>query len=465
MRARVTLTFALGALVLSAAMAGLTYFTARQQILHQRDSAIVHQAYDNALLVRQTLPSTSPDDIPSLLSSLDTVGSHSVLETHGVWYAPSEQTNFGEHAIPGAMRRLVLSGTPAEQQLWFNGSVSLMVGLPLRSLGAHYFEVFSLEEQARTLSILALVLSGAAAVTTVLGAVIGRWASGRLLRPLVGVSEVAETIAGGRLDTRLEGTADADLAPLTASFNRMADALQERIQREVRFTSDVSHELRSPLTTLNASLEVLEANAATMAPRGRRALELLADELRRFGHMVDDLLEISRVDTGSVDLALDEVEVGELVHQTATTGGARGVPVAVDPQVAHTHLSVDKRRIERVLTNLVANAAQYGGGATLLSAEPGPGVVRLVVSDRGPGVAPDERQRIFERFYRGRAAHQRGAGEGTGLGLALVTEHVRLHGGRTWVEEVDGVTRFVVELPVLVAAAAGAELDRDPAVR
>lgn len=449
MRARVTLTFGLGALVLSAAMAGLTYFTARQQILHQRDSAILRQAYDNALLVRQTLPSTPAGAVPALLSSLDTVGSHSVLEVRRTWYAPSEQANFGQHAIPGAMRRLVLGGTAAEQQLWINGSVSLMVGLPLPSVHAHYFEVFSLDEQVRTLQILALVLSGAAAVTTAAGAVIGRWASGRLLRPLAEVSYAAETIAGGRLDTRLEGSADADLAPLTASFNRMADALQERIRREARFTSDVSHELRSPLTTLAASLEVLQANAATLQPRGRQALELLADELGRFGRMVDDLLEISRVDTGQVDLALEEVQVDELVHQTATAGGARGVPVAVDPAVAGTHLLVDKRRIERVLANLVANAAQYGGGAVLLSAEAAPGSVHLVVTDRGPGVAPDERDKIFERFYRGRAAHQRGATEGTGLGLSLVAEHVRLHHGRVWVEQAGGMNRFVVELPAL----------------
>jgi signal transduction histidine kinase len=110
---------------------------------------------------------------------------------------------------------------------------------------------------------------------------------------------------------------------------------------------------------------------------------------------------------------------------------------------------VDKRRIERVVANLVDNAAQYAGGVIRLSVEPAPGGVRLVVEDHGPGVAVTERERIFERFYRGHTSGRRGATEGTGLGLSLVAEHVRLHGGRVWVEKgAADENRFVVELPV-----------------
>jgi signal transduction histidine kinase len=167
--------------------------------------------------------------------------------------------------------------------------------------------------------------------------------------------------------------------------------------------------------------------------------------------MVDELLEISRVDTGSAELSLDEVEVGELARQSAAAAGAAGVPVDVDPAISGVRVLVDKRRIERVVTNLVANAEQYAGGVTRVAVEPGADGVRLIVADRGPGVAPAERERIFERFYRGQAAGQRGATDGTGLGLSLVAEHVRLHGGRVWVERGPGdddENRFVVELPV-----------------
>ena len=170
-------------------------------------------------------------------------------------------------------------------------------------------------------------------MTTVAGAVIGRWASGRALRPLAQVSRAAETVAGGSLDTRLLAEGDPELSALASSFNRMTDALQERIDHEVRFTADVSHELRSPLTTLATSLGVLESHRDELPPRSRHALDLLSAELHRFQRMVDDLLEISRVDTGSAELSLDEVEVGELARQAATAGGAGDVPVDVDPSL------------------------------------------------------------------------------------------------------------------------------------
>lgn len=444
-RARVTVTYALGALALSATMAGLTYFTARQFILNERQTAILRQAYVNASLVRSALRSPGPQ-VPQLLGSLDTLpGSLSVLEWSGQWYATS--ISVGETAIPAALRSEVLSGTPALQHFSLRDTPQLVVGVPVPSVQAAYFEVFSLAELARTLRILALALGGAALVTTVAGAVIGRWASARALRPLTEVSSAAETIAGGRLDTRLVGE-DSDLRQLATSFNRMADALQERIERERRFTSDVSHELRSPLTTLSSALGVLASHSRELPDRSRQALELLDAELRRFQRMVDDLLEISRVDAGSAELSLDEVEAGELVRHAALAAGAGTVVVEMDDVVARQRLRVDKRRIERVVANLVANASQYAGGVSRLALEPAPGGVRLVVADQGPGVPAADRERIFERFYRGQVSGQRGRGEGSGLGLSLVAEHVRMHGGRVWVEDgLGGENRFVVELP------------------
>jgi two-component system, OmpR family, sensor histidine kinase MtrB len=443
----VTVTFGLSALVLSATMAALTYFTARQFILNERDTAILRQAYVNASFARSALlnPQT---DIPQLLDSFDTVpGSLSVIEQRDLWYSTSFSVS--EESIPSGLRNLVLHGTPATQHFDLNGSPQMAIGIPLPAVNAAYFEVFSLAELQRTLQILALALAGAALVTTVAGAVVGRWSSGRVLRPLAEVSRAAETIAGGSLETRLGAGDDPDLSALAKSFNRMADALLERIEREVRFTSDVSHELRSPLTTLAASLGVLEAHRDELPQRARSALELLSADLRRFQQMVDDLLEISRFDTGSAELLLDEVDVGDLARQVTHAVGARSVPVDVDPAVAGLHVVLDKRRIERVVANLIANANQYGGGVTRLGVEPAPDAVRLVVADQGRGVPEQERERIFERFYRGQAARRRGATDGTGLGLSLVAEHVTLHGGRVWVETGPGAeNRFVVELPM-----------------
>ena len=236
----------------------------------------------------------------------------------------------------------------------------------------------------------------------------------------------------------------------------MTDVLQERIEHEVRFTSDVSHELRSPLTTLVTALGVLESHRDEIPERSRHALDLLTAELRRFRRMVDDLLEISRVEHRVRRAVARGGRGGRAGPPRRCRGGAGDVPVEVDPAVAGVRLPVDKRRIERVVTNLVANASQYAGGVTRVAVEPAPGAVRLVVADHGPGVLPAERERVFERFYRGQSAGQRGATEGTGLGLSLVAEHVRLHGGRVWVEcDADGENRFVVELPLSGDVTAG----------
>ena len=157
------------------------------------------------------------------------------------------------------------------------------------------------------------------------------------------MSRAAGAIAGGELDTRLDAdAADPDLEGLTNSFNAMVDQLQERIEREARFNSDVSHELRSPLTTLAASLEVLEADREKLPVRSQRALQLLSDDLRRFQRMVGDLLEMSRADAGSVDVFLEEVNVSELVQRSVETGighmdghrgGAPPPEVRIDPAV------------------------------------------------------------------------------------------------------------------------------------
>ncbi len=466
LRARVTLTFAVGALGLSTLMAGITYFTARETFLNERQSAEQRQAFANAALVQNALRSPTTE-VNQLIESVDTLpGSRSVLRTGDQWYATS--ISVGQSAIPAGERALVLSGTPASQLFDLAGSPQEVIGVPLPAVHAAYFEVFSLDELAGTLRALAVALAAAALVTTVAGAAVGRWAASRALRPLAGLTDAAVAIAGGQLDTRVESGDDADLEELAAAFNRMTANLQDRIEREARFTSDVSHELRSPLTTLTATVSVLESHRSQLAPRAQSALDLLDGDLRRFTRMVDDLLEISRFDAGSAELSLDEVDPVELVRRAVAASapvdheGVRGpvtFPVEVGQGVEGLRLQVDKRRFERVMANLVENASLYAGGVTrvLVERQPPPvpyapfpaTAIRVVVEDHGPGIPAGERDHLFERFYRGGRAGQRAAGQGTGLGLSLVAEHVRLHGGRVWSEDAPGGgTRFVVELPL-----------------
>ncbi len=462
--ARITAIFGLGALLLSVSMGGLSYFTTRHFLLDERESAAQHQAFINANLVRSSLQSGNLQ-YAQLLASLDAgagTGSHSVLVHQGT--ASQGSLSLSLSSLPKALRTEVLSGTAATQT-YRTGTQSqpeIVVGVPIPSVHAAYFEVFSLSDLDHTLKVLGITLIVVGAFTTFLGTALGRFASARSLRPLAVVSRAAVAIARGRLDTRLDpDPADPDLEDLTASFNAMVDQLQVRIEREAQFNSDVSHELRSPLTTLSNSLEVLESDRASLTPRGQSALQLLSDDLRRFQRMVGDLLEMSRADAGGGDVFIEEVTVTELVQRSVEAGlralstNGSTPPVVVAPEVRTIHVGVDKRRFERIMANLLENAANYGGGATRVTIDldpEQPTKVQIGVEDSGPGINPGERERVFERFYRGSAAGRRGTGTGSGLGLALVAEHARLMEGSAWAESSEsGGARFVVSLPVLAS--------------
>ena len=464
--ARITAIFGLGALLLSFSMGGLSYFTTRHFLLAERESAAQTQTFANAqtLLTKIETGQTAPAGYSAELAQLDAGSdSNSVLIHRGVPYTSSISTS--ESSIPARLRAEVVKGTVATQTYvtGSHGQPQIAVGVPIPSIRAAYFEVFSLSDLGHTLGVLEGTLVVAGVVTTLLGAALGRFASRRLLRPLSAVSRAAVAIAGGQLDTRLPSeTTDADLEGLTTSFNAMVDQIQSRIEREARFNSDVSHELRSPLTTLAASLEVLERDLAELPPRAQRALQLLGEDLRRFQRMVGDLLEMSRADAGSMDVFLDEVNVGELVRRAVEAGvrtlgdEATAPHLHIAPDLEMVHVGVDKRRFERVMTNLLENAENYGGGAVAISVDAGENgaagrrSVRIAVEDEGPGIDPSERTKVFERFYRGSASGRRGTGTGTGLGLALVAEHMRLMHGEAWAESsVTGGARFVIALPVL----------------
>ena len=460
--ARITAVFGLAALLLSLLMGGLSYFTTRHFLVGGRETAAQQQAFTNASLVRSALESGDTQFV-GLLAQIDAgTGAHSVLYHRAKAYASSLSVDAS--SIPAPLRKAVLAGTTATQTYRTpTGTTEIAVGVPVPAVHAFYFEVFDLSDVDHTLRVLGLTLFVTGAVTTILGIGLGRFAATRSLRPLADVSRAAGAIAGGDLDTRLDAeAADPDLEGLTLSFNAMVDQLQERIEREARFNSDVSHELRSPLTTLAASLEVLEADRAQLPARSQRALQLLADDLHRFQRMVGDLLEMSRADAGSVDVFLEDVDVGELVERSVETGlghmdgkgnGAAGAvpPVLVDPGVRGWRVGADKRRFERVMVNLMENAANYGGGVTEIGVGPGAGDwVEVTVDDAGPGIVPAERTKVFERFYRGSASGRRGTGTGTGLGLALVAEHMRvMHGSARVESSPDGGARIVLALPVL----------------
>lgn len=449
LRTRVTLAFAVGALVLSAGLATITYGLARSYLVRQRETSGLRQTYANARLVRTALASGNANIAELLASVQSPARSSPVLRHGGSWFKASD--GLGPDALPPAMLTTVGAGAAARQRVESpTGQPQLIVGIPLPAVDGAYFEIYQLVELDRTLRILVNSSIAAALVTTVAGATIGWWASRRVLSPVAAVSAAAAAVASGRFDVRLEESGDPELSRMASSFNQMTEALLVRIRRDARFASDVSHELRSPLTTLAAALAVVSSRRDEMPERAQVGLDLLGAEIGRFERLVENLLEISRIDAGVEELVVEDVVLGQFVREALLAGRESAPDIDLQDGAAATVVRADKRRMERVLANLADNAERHGGGVVRVVVEREDGWAGFAVEDAGAGVPPEERERVFERFFRGRAAGMRGAGEGSGLGLSLVREHVGLHGGRVWVEDREGGgARFVVRLPVV----------------
>lgn len=430
LRSRVTLYFSLTALASTLGLAAVTYAVSHSFLIDQREQTARTQAYANAKTVKDQLLTGQEFDIIDLRTES---GGFPLLLRDGVAF--TADARYSLDSFPLELRTAVSQGGSAQQRFEFNDEPFVAVGVNMPAVNAQYLEAFPMGSTERNLRAIATALLAGSSVTVLLAGVLGWWTSRRLLRPLSRVATAAGEIATGGLDARMPPENDPDLARLAGSFNDMADAVQARIEREARFASDVSHELRSPITALTAAVEVLDGRRTDLPERSQQALDVVVSQVRRFDHMVMDLLELSRIDAGSAELHREEVQLRDLVPRIAQRYGFGDVPIEVEGRVPEL-VRVDKLRLERILANLLENAREHGGGPVRVFAEMMPRQTLVIgVDDAGPGVARSERSRIFERFARGSAARHR---VGTGLGLALVAEHAQAHGGEAWVEDRPG---------------------------
>ena len=438
LRARITALFALGALGVCTALTLATYQLTKATLVPERERTAMRAAFFDAAAV-QTGLSAENADIVTVLRNVDTGPTRrGVLWRDGTWYARSTDPGITA-AIPTDLQQLAQENRPGRQRSRLEGRTVLVTMVPLPSVGATYYEFNELEELQRTLGSLRLALVVAALTTAAAGAGVGRWASARVLRPLVSVERTATRISAGDMTSRLDAGREPDLRRLADAFNGMVDDLSHRLERDRRFAADVSHELRSPLQTLSAATEVLQRRRASLDERSAAAVGLVSKEVARFQQLVTDLLELAK---GERPPVLSEVDVAALVRSVAEE---RGVPADAPGSIV---LQGDARRLRQVLINLLDNAEQHGGGAVAVRAARCGDVVRLEVDDDGPGVPEAERELVFDRFGRGRTSGVRGSREGTGLGLALVAQHVQAHDGRVHVtDRPGGGARFTVELP------------------
>jgi two-component system, OmpR family, sensor histidine kinase MtrB len=276
-------------------------------------------------------------------------------------------------------------------------------------------------------------------------------ASRPVLQPVRRLARAAQRMSGGDLSVRIQPRGRDELAQLVTSFNEMAAALEDKVAdlklmeaRARQFAGDVSHELRTPLTAMTAVVDILHEHPG-LTGDAATAARLVGQEVKHLNRLVEDLIEISRFDAGTVQLVTDETEVANAVSQCLRARGWTGVSSAVPTELI---VRLDRRRFDVILANLIGNALRHGGPPVTVQARmQSGGQLAVEVRDHGHGLPPAAIPRIFDRFYKADTARARS--DGSGLGLAIAWENARLHGGHIHAgNHPDGGAVFTVSLPL-----------------
>ena len=336
---------------------------------------------------------------------------------------------------------------------------SFVVGKTIVIPTDHLYEIyyiFPLAEQNKLIGLIQNLMLSTAAMLILLIGFITAFVIRRIALPVRQAAEIAEQLAAGELDRRLAITSEDEMGRLAIAFNEMALAMQQQISRlenlsrlQQRFVSDVSHELKTPLTTMKMASRVIYDSRDKLDSGAARSAELLISQIERFETLLRDLLEVSRFDARAAILETKELDLKALVIRAIDEiKGGGDVQVTLSAPVGPVLAIVDDRRIERIVRNLLTNAADHcdhrGIAITIAQSDH---EVAIGVRDHGNGFSEREAERLFDRFWRADPSRARVRG-GTGLGLSIALEDATLHQGtlKAWGAPKHGA-HFVLTLP------------------
>jgi signal transduction histidine kinase len=338
----------------------------------------------------------------------------------------------------GVVAAFALRSLPTVR-LQLAGLALLAVVLPLSGVLASGWVMFHMEDDAKILSV-----SAASALSAVVAALLlGRW----IRRPLAQLQADAARIAAGDLSVRALESGPGELAEMGAAFNEMAASIERLFEARRELVAWASHDLRTPLASMQAMVEALEDGLAEPA----EYLPALREQLAALSKLVDDLFELSRIDAGVLTLELRAIELDPVVASCVrgfdAEARAKGVRLEtrLDGGLPPARCAPDK--VERVLFNLLTNALRHtpSDGSIAVVVRPEAGNIVVAVEDSGDGLSPETSSRMFERFWRGDPSRR---SRGSGLGLAIARGLVEAQGGRIWAENrPEGGARVAFTLP------------------
>jgi signal transduction histidine kinase len=341
--------------------------------------------------------------------------------------------------VAGFAAALALRKLPT-LRLQLAGLALFAVGVPLGAVLVSGYVMFHMGDDVKILGVAAAAAASAVGAALFLAASISRRV-GRL-------RAASAELAAGDLGSRAPEEGPRELAELGAAFNEMAANVERLFDARRQLVAWASHDLRTPIASLQAMLEALEDGLA----KPDRYVPALREQTRRLATLVDDLFELARIDAGLLTLELRATPISGVV-----TSCLRGLEAEAQAKHVRLEAKLDEpatalcapEKVERVLFNLLTNALRHtpSDGAVAVVVVPDSDVVRVAVEDTGEGLPDDSLQRLFDRFWRGDAARS-GADAGAGLGLAIAQGLVEAHGGRIWAENrAEGGARIAFTLP------------------
>ncbi|WP_214410430.1 sensor histidine kinase [Sphaerisporangium fuscum] len=455
LRLRLVAGFVVVAVLSSAAASCIAYFLIQRSMIDRTQANVIGE-------FKNTLGRSVPADMEAwssgfsspgisylqqLKSALSVQGRYDVklaqVRDGNIFFFPDFDTRYGVD-LPGDFVQMA-RGNTVYRRIDHRGTPFLLVGGQVygerRADGTYRptpimgFVIVSLAREADDLRTLARVLVIANVATVVVAVVFALVAARGVLGPVRRLGRAAHDLGEGRLDTRVEVLGRDELADLARTFNRTAGALEGTVaelrameESSRRFVADVSHELRTPLTAITALTDTLADKDVSAADR-ETAGPLVTEGIRRLGTLVEHLIEISRLDSGTAALVPDDLNVGEAVAAClAPRGWAGRVEIDGPPDLM---ARIDPRRFDVIMANLVGNALKHGAPPVVVRFRQEangdvPGVT-LTVTDHGPGIPRWLLPLVFDRFVK--LDRARASSEGSGLGLAIARANVELHGG------------------------------------
>ncbi|MGZ3141084.1 ATP-binding protein [Lentzea chajnantorensis] len=451
LRLRLLLSFAFISVFTAVAVAGAGYVRARDAIVQRAQDRAVTET-TNRVEQLYPLPARPVDALvlERIAARVSGREGDALATAHGVTAG-----SMNPSVITPELRRHVSFGYVGWQRVSHAGRVWLVIGMQLRVSGGGEsgIEVYALRpftSEAEVIDELARnawLIGGAGLV---LALALGLLAAQGVLRPVRALRMAAFRLGQGDLSARVPVRGRDELTDVASTFNSTAASLEHhvgelrRMEADARrFVADVSHELRTPLAAMTAVTDVLDAETAALPGVAGQAARLVNRETQNLTRLVNDLIEVTRFDSGTAALALDDVDVAEVVRATLRLRGFEVTATLPD----RVRARLDPRRLDVVVANLVGNAVRHGAPpVTVRLAVDGSWLV-IEVADSGPGLAEEVLPHVFARFYKADSA--RGRSEGSGLGLAIAWENARLHGGTlTAANRPGGGAVFTLRLPV-----------------